>query len=347
MNIKYYDDKVIERNRNSIFLAGPTPRDGEVKSWRRYAIKILELLGFDGDVFVPEYKNRVVDSKNIVYDEIINWELEHLDRASVVMFWIPRELKNMPAFTTNVEFGYNFHTNKIVYGRPDDAPKNRYLDFLYKKYYNLEPATSLVNTVKGCLKKLSSKEQKTFFVSDTHFGAQRTLELSKRPYKNTEEMDNDFVRKWNAKIAPNSTVYHLGDFGNFDVLNKLNGKITLILGNYEKKEMKEKYNDNFDEYKKMLLNKGFENVVKDGLFIKLKDDSEVYLTHEPIDCKRDCFNLFGHIHQLCTCKRFGLNVGIDCLHYEPFSMDDVLFYKNAIEKHYDINVFSAENDLTK
>ena len=49
----------------------------------------------------------------------------------------------MPAFTTNVEFGYWIHTGKILYGRPNDAKKIKYLDWLYKTDTSNEPYTSL------------------------------------------------------------------------------------------------------------------------------------------------------------------------------------------------------------
>ena len=40
----------------------------------------------------------------------------------------------MPAFTTNVEFGYYLCKNprKVYYGRPDDSEKNKYLDWLFE-----------------------------------------------------------------------------------------------------------------------------------------------------------------------------------------------------------------------
>ena len=41
-------------------------------------------------------------------------------------------------------------------------------------------------------------------------------------------------------------------------------------------------------------------------------DKPIYMTHLPLDCKKDCFNLFGHIHEKCMVKEFGLNVGVDC-----------------------------------
>ena len=47
----------------------------------------------------------------------------------------------MPAFTTNVEFGRYIGSGRVVYGRPDNAEKCRYLDWLYQdvtgnKYHN-------------------------------------------------------------------------------------------------------------------------------------------------------------------------------------------------------------------
>ena len=41
--------------------------------------------------------------------------------------------------TTNVEFGYWLHTGKALYGRPDDAKKIKYLDWLYKTDTNKSP----------------------------------------------------------------------------------------------------------------------------------------------------------------------------------------------------------------
>ena len=53
MIINYSDQKVI-KNKKSIFLAGPTPRNNSAISWRTNACKPLKLLGFDGVVYVPE-----------------------------------------------------------------------------------------------------------------------------------------------------------------------------------------------------------------------------------------------------------------------------------------------------
>ncbi len=347
MNIKYYEDEKIEKNRKSIFLAGPTPRSNEILSWRNQALKILEELNFDGDVYVPESKKSSFGkSLDIPFKEIVNWELEHLSRADVICFWIPRDLKTMPAFTTNVEFGYHIKTGKIVYGRPHDAPKNRYLDFLYEKEYNEKPCETLEETLKKCLEMTKEKDAKIFFTSDTHFGQTRTLELSKRPFKNANEMDETIVKNWNKQIGKSDTIYHLGDFGDFKMIDKLNGNIILILGNYEIKDLETNFANDFSLYRKYLISLGFKDVIINGVSIELPGIQEkIYLTHKPLDCKKDMFNLFGHIHNLSKVKKFGLNVGIDCYNFNPVSTSEMLFYKNAIQNFYDNDVFCEKNDL--
>lgn len=173
-----------------------------------------------------------------------------------------------------------------------------------------------------------------WFTSDTHFSSIRTLELSKRPFKTVEEMDETLIKNWNSVVGKDDIVYHLGDFGAYSIVNKLNGKINLIFGNYERK-------DNLTD--ETLLNFGFNNVYRgDRVLLSLPDNKlKLNLCHEPSNCivVGSIFNLFGHIHKTQMVKRFGLNVGIDCHNFFPINLDTVLFYKNAIENHYDDNVF--------
>jgi len=108
----------------TLFLAGPTPRRPEVASWRPEAIALLAARGFDGHVFVPEDSDGGVRGD---YDDQIAWELEGLERADCILFWIPRDLETMPAFTTNVEFGHFASSGRAILAAPPDAPKLRYL----------------------------------------------------------------------------------------------------------------------------------------------------------------------------------------------------------------------------
>jgi hypothetical protein len=121
-----------EEVEKSIFLAGPTPRDSDTPSWRPGAIKILHEHGFDGKVYVPELRPSLEhwSQPDFDYDEQIHWEWSALNVATIVVFWVPRELKKLPAFTTNVEFGSLVASGKCIFGAPPDAPKNAYLKAL-------------------------------------------------------------------------------------------------------------------------------------------------------------------------------------------------------------------------
>ena len=119
----------------SLFLAGPTPRRADVASWRPEALRLLEALGYDGTVFVPEDRGITgcaVDPES--YQDQVTWEDQALARADVILFWVPRDLSpdadgnpSMPAFTTNVEFGEWMASGKAVLGAPEGAPKTGYL----------------------------------------------------------------------------------------------------------------------------------------------------------------------------------------------------------------------------
>ena len=122
----------------SLFLAGPSPRGATGKHWRHEALDILAAMNYDGVVFIPIprawFYGQTVDEGTRTYDNQIDWECDARRVADVEMFWVPRiidlddEDLGMPGFTTNIEFGEDLHSERIVYGRPDNAWKCRYFD---------------------------------------------------------------------------------------------------------------------------------------------------------------------------------------------------------------------------
>ncbi len=145
-----YSDESIPENVQempSIFLAGPTPRHPSVQSWRPEALTILTTLGYTGSVFVPERKY----DKKYEYLPQVEWEWAALHEATVICFWIPRDLEILPGFTTNVEFGR--HVETCVYGRPSTAENCRYLDWLYRKITQRQPCSTLMETMKEATNK--------------------------------------------------------------------------------------------------------------------------------------------------------------------------------------------------
>lgn len=166
MQIVYAHEKVPETINKSIFLAGPTPRSSDVESWRPDAIKILEDKGFDGHVFIPEPREGDW-SKD--YDAQIEWEEKFLNIADCIVFWVPRDLSldedgklKMPAFTTNVEYGFWANSGKIVFGSPPDLKprKNTYLKY-YADKYNIPVGESLTETLEHAMEMVGDGAERT------------------------------------------------------------------------------------------------------------------------------------------------------------------------------------------
>lgn len=97
----------------SVFLAGPTPRlGGDVESWRPAAVEALADRWTDPaplTVFTPESRGGVRAEH---YDHQVGWETRARAAASAILFWIPRDLRTLPGFTTNVEFGLDVSAPK-------------------------------------------------------------------------------------------------------------------------------------------------------------------------------------------------------------------------------------------
>lgn len=86
---------------------------------------------------------------------------------------------------------------------------------------------------------LNSSEQGIFFTSDLHFGHKNIIKFCNRPWDTTEEMDEALIANWNSVVGDNDIVFDLGDFAFAtnrrwkDILERLNGRHYLILGNHE------------------------------------------------------------------------------------------------------------------
>lgn len=179
--------------------------------------------------------------------------------------------------------------------------------------------------------------EKVFFISDTHFTQIRKVKIKQVPFATLEESDREIVRRWNQTVSKNDTVYHLGDFGNYDKIKELNGKVILICGNYEEAD----YGDDFECFRQKLLALGFAEVYQKGIYL---DESVVgeklFLTHRPRTHAKDAFSLFGHVHTLKPLTKFGFNVCLAYHNYAPVSVSTVKRYINFIKNLSDAEVFA-------
>ncbi|MEV6350073.1 hypothetical protein [Actinoplanes sp. NPDC051851] len=125
VTIVYANEEPPEAWDGSLFIAGPMPRTTDVPSWRPEAIKVVEE-AWTGPgelvVFVPEPR----DGKPLKYDHY-TWEDRWLAIVDVILFWVPRDMQQMPGLTTNVEFGRWEDSGRVVLGAPLDAVHVGYL----------------------------------------------------------------------------------------------------------------------------------------------------------------------------------------------------------------------------
>ena len=136
MKIIYSQQPIPSRLSKSIFLAGTTLRSHNTGvSWRKEALEILESIGYDGVVFLPEFEDATHNtSDSFDYVEQVDWEDRCLAAADKIIFWIERDLKKQVyGLTSNVEYGKWMNSGKVYLGFPSDADKMAYLHQHAKK----------------------------------------------------------------------------------------------------------------------------------------------------------------------------------------------------------------------
>jgi hypothetical protein len=124
-----------------------------VPSWRPTAIAELAAQWNAPEplaVFIPESPGGLRAEH---YDDQVDWETDARAAATAILFWIPRDVRTLPGFTTNVEFGLDVPTGKVVLGCPPDCPnpeRNRYLIHVAHRY-GAPVCTTLPTTVSAAL----------------------------------------------------------------------------------------------------------------------------------------------------------------------------------------------------
>ena len=131
-----------------------------------------------------------------------------------------------------------------------------------------------------------------WFTSDTHFCHANILRFSGRPFGSVEEMNEELIRRWNETVPEDGIVFHLGDFclgGSKDwndIMHRLHGKIYLILGNHDMKNIKHGFMSRFE-------------LVTQQMTIRVGGQG-IILNHNPFlaygGSYRDVWQLFGHVH---------------------------------------------------
>lgn len=162
-----------------------------------------------------------------------------------------------------------------------------------------------------------------WFTSDHHFRHSRICEIAERPFSSVEAHDAVLEEAWNRVVAPEDTVWHLGDFSFdrkkpevADRLGRLHGTKILVRGNHDHRQVRNA--------------PGWASVHDEAeLTLRLPGGriQRLYLRHEPVRSwgAGGVWHLHGHSHgKIAHDWAVGrVDVGVDCWGYQPVSLEEL------------------------
>lgn len=175
-----------------------------------------------------------------------------------------------------------------------------------------------------------------YFISDMHFFHNNIINFAKRPFRNEKDMSDALIKNWNNKVSNNDGVYILGDMFVSrkdkekikEVLEKLNGKKYLILGNHDSVWI-----NAYPEFK------SYFKEISEKKKIHFKNNEKyisVIMTHHPMlewdGYYKGHYHIFGHIHnkkdqpQLSYLKKQDMmfNACVEVNNYEPVNFNELV-----------------------
>lgn len=174
-----------------------------------------------------------------------------------------------------------------------------------------------------------------WFTSDTHFNHANVIEYSNRPFSDLDEMTETIVDRWNAKVKPGDTIYHLGDFALSwgkkhaelcdSLIERLHGQKWLIVGNHDRDEVTKNLRwHKVTHYHEIKVDLGGEH------------KQRIVLFHYPLrtwnQIHRGAWMLHGHSHgNLTDIGGKTMDVGVDCHEYQPISIEEVAEFMEGRE----------------
>jgi calcineurin-like phosphoesterase family protein len=165
----------------------------------------------------------------------------------------------------------------------------------------------------------------TYFISDLHMGHSKMLEYESRPFKDIYEQDSVFIHNWNKVVKQEYYVYVLGDVSFYpkgitrELINLLNGRKILIMGNHDRHKSVKYWQD-----------VGFEIVSKYPICY----ENRHWLSHEPmyLDDNSIYKNIHGHLHSKGTIVSSStFNASVENINYTPISLEKIIKKMSAME----------------
>jgi len=156
-----------------------------------------------------------------------------------------------------------------------------------------------------------------FYMADPHFGHDKVIGFSKRPFHSAREMDAKILANINMTVSPDDDLWILGDFGfgltarNEGYLENIHASINcrthLIIGNHDSDRV---------------INLPWAST---QFMAEIMDETRhVTLCHYPMitwnKARRGSIMLFGHVHEAWRGSRNCINVGVDVWDFKPVTI---------------------------
>ncbi len=156
-----------------------------------------------------------------------------------------------------------------------------------------------------------------------HYFHKNIIKYTNRPFNSTHQMNKVMTERWNERVQPEDTVYHLGDLalGNRKKLvslrERLNGKILIVRGNHDRSTT------SLRDSGFIVIPKGYH--VIGGIKFRLTHD------YGSNPRKRYIYTLHGHSHPVLPIEEYegvdyrrkSINVGVDYWNYYPLSIEHI------------------------
>jgi len=171
---------------------------------------------------------------------------------------------------------------------------------------------------------------KVWLTSDLHLWHTNIIKYCKRPFKDAAEMNAVLVENWNKRVAPEDTVYDLGDlacgFNRLGVdrdemkrfLNSFNGKHILYRGNHDRSQTLCRFLGVELAPKPLILELG------EHRFLLGHYPVPVIQEHEQLEARGCSHKLCGHVHGEWKTKDRNINVGVDVWGFCPVSPEEII-----------------------
>lgn len=205
---------------------------------------------------------------------------------------------------------------------------------------------------------LDEVNAQTWIISDTHFNHERIMtyepvRLAAMQASGYDSMDEWMIDNWNAVVAKDDLVLHLGDFsfkGVSRYMDRLNGRIILLLGNHDFPELEALQRYAKRRSDKLYIHEDCEGRTEPlGMsgFIKQMGGKKVMFSHYPLmsvdpfahgksqqtrDAMAQVFSdescqicVHGHVHSNDShTDRFEVNVSMERIGFAPKRIQEVI-----------------------